>query len=469
MLFQWSIVVDLGIISIGLLVATLIRARVHFLQRFLIPNALIAGFLLLFFYNVLAPKIGIGRVGLENLVYHFLNISFIAMSLRPSGQRAGARNIFATVTTILSQYSLQSLLGMGLTFLFIATFIKNLFPTFGLFITLGYCLGPGQAFSMGSNWESYGFTGGGSVGLTFAAFGFLWAFFGGIILINHARRRGRLRNNHTDEVPQVRLPQDTKPGGGQASANVTPKSEGDSIDSLAYNLAVVLGVHLVAFLFLKLISWFLSFAGPMGEDLAQSFWSIMFIFGALFALLAKKVFRLATIEHTLDNNHLTRISGTTVDIMVAASVAAIELAIVEMYWMPIVIAGILGGLITVVSLLWISSRIFSDHHFHRFILIYGALTGTLPSGLALLRIVDREFATPASRDYVYAAGVAFPFAIPMLMVVNLPAYGYERSNPLYYWITTAVFALYLIGVIITYRVLRGKNAFKTPLSLWQKG
>ncbi|GAG10138.1 unnamed protein product, partial [marine sediment metagenome] len=159
---------------------------------------------------------------------------------------------------------------------------------------------------------------------------------------------------------------------------------------------------------------------------------------------------------------------TSVDIMVAASLGAITLAVVARYWLPIVVMGVLAGAITMITLIWMSPRIFTDYQFPRFILIYGALTGTLPSGLALLRIIDREFSTPASRDYMYASAVTFPVLIPMIMSVNLPAYGYARSDPTLYWLTTAIFAVYLIVSIVGFRHFAGKGAFRKPGTLWRK-
>ena len=68
--FEWSYFIDLGLISLALLLATFIRAKVRFFQKFLIPNALTAGFILLPFYNYLAPLLGITTGGLESLIYH---------------------------------------------------------------------------------------------------------------------------------------------------------------------------------------------------------------------------------------------------------------------------------------------------------------------------------------------------------------------------------------------------------------
>ena len=64
----------------------------------------------------------------------------------------------------------------------------------------------------------------------------------------------------------------------------------------------------------------------------------------------------------------------------------IEQAIVEGF-----LSDASGGLLTVLYVFWMTSRLFQDHHFQRAIMFYGASTGTLPTGLALLRIADPEF------------------------------------------------------------------------------
>jgi len=80
--FSWKIVIDAGIISAALLLATFLRAKLHFLQRLMVPNALTAGFILLPIYNFLFPYLGYTVNKLGDLVYHLLNLSFIAMTLR---------------------------------------------------------------------------------------------------------------------------------------------------------------------------------------------------------------------------------------------------------------------------------------------------------------------------------------------------------------------------------------------------
>ncbi|HOV62726.1 MAG TPA: sodium:glutamate symporter, partial [Spirochaetia bacterium] len=149
--FDWTFFIDVGLIGLALLFATFLRAKIRFFQRFLIPNALTAGFILLPVYNFVLPAIGLGVNGLGELVYHLLNISFIAMTLRKSPPKAnkGSGSIFATSVAILSQYAIQALTGLLLTFLFIKTIAPGLFPAFGFDLPLGFALGPGQAFAIG--------------------------------------------------------------------------------------------------------------------------------------------------------------------------------------------------------------------------------------------------------------------------------------------------------------------------------
>jgi len=121
--FAWNMFVDLGIIAAALLLATLIRARVGFFQRYLIPNALTAGFILLPLYNFVLPQFGITSEGLGELAYHLLSISFVGMALRraPASSNVGRRRYFSTAVAVLSQYALQTVVGLLLTFILIST------------------------------------------------------------------------------------------------------------------------------------------------------------------------------------------------------------------------------------------------------------------------------------------------------------------------------------------------------------
>ena len=103
--------------------------------------------LLLPFYNWIAPHLGIVRDGLEDLVFHLLNLTFIAIALRPSPPRRRSRAVLGTATVIISQFALQGSVRPGLTFLFIVLpMLPALFPSYGSWSHSATCFGPGQDF-----------------------------------------------------------------------------------------------------------------------------------------------------------------------------------------------------------------------------------------------------------------------------------------------------------------------------------
>jgi len=466
--FPWNVFLDLGVISIALLLATFLRARINFFQKYLIPNALTAGFLLLPFYNYLAPIVGMAQVGLGAIVYHLLSISFIAMTLRKPAykKRKGDKSVFGTSISIISQFSLQSLVGLLLTFFFMSTIMKELFPAFGFFLPIGFAQGPGQALSIGEGWVELGFKGAPDVGLTFAAVGYMWACFGGVVLINMGIKRGWLGKEHVEKIRANRFRSGVKGRDEELQVGSRLTTESEAIDSASYNMAVVLVVYLFTFLMLKGLGGLLSFAGKAGEELAVNLWGVSFIFAVMVALIVKAIMIKLKVEHTLDNGSLTRIAGNSVDIMVAAAVGAISLTVVAQYWLPLLVISVVGGFVTFITVVWMSSRIFEDYQFHRALLIYGACTGTMPTGLALLRVVDPDFETPVTTDYMYSAALTFFLVIPFILSINLPAYSVTKDNPLYFWAAIGVAVAYLVFALVSHRVIGGKKAFSKFTSLW---
>lgn len=500
--FEWSFFIDLGIVSLVLLLSTLIRAKVPFFQRYLIPNALTAGFILLPAYNFLAPKIGVSSEGLGQVVYHLLSISFIAMMLRRSEEKTkGSVGVLGTAVIVVLQYALQAFLGLTLTIVMIKTFLPELFPSFGLFVPLGFGLGPGQSYAIGQGWEELGFSGAGSVGLTFAAIGFLLACFCGVFLINLGSRRGWLASdvgeassgppNADAPARPARAPAQPADAGAGISARsagapdprtgrgVYPRgaalpegsrltTESDAIESMGLHIAMVFMVYLLSFLFLKLLTFLLSMAGDLGRDLAVNLWGIGFVFAALVALLVRKTLEFLHVHYILDDGSLTRISGTAVDYMVAAAIGAISLVVVGRYWLPILIIAGLAGVMVFCTVLWLASRMFRFHRFKRTLIIFGAVTGTLPTGLALLRVVDPEFKTPVAGDYVYCSAITFAFSIPLILIINLPAYSVSRGNPFLVWLTLIVIIGYLVVGGVFYTVLARRKGLRRPGRLWYR-
>ncbi len=471
--FNWVYIIHLGILSSALLAATVIRVKVPFFQKFLVPNSLTAGFILLVFYNFIAPRFHLDTGILGEYVYHLLNLSFIAMVLRRTVATEGTKQtksgIFPTSVGILSQYALQCVLGLLLTYLMIQTIFPDLFPAFGYLLPLGFALGPGQAFAIGSGWEVYGFYGSGTVGLTFAAVGFISGCFGGVIMINWGLRKGWIHKEDVKKIrekgvrsgllsPRARLP---------VAARSTTESE--AIDTMSFHVAIVLVVYLLSFGLLTGITVLLSFLGNLGSELASNLWGINFIFSAMTAMTVKQIMKKLSIHYVVDNGTLTRISGLAVDLMVTASIAAISLVVVRQYLAPILLLSLIGALLAFFTLPWIGSRMFHDHRFLRTLIVFGASTGTMPTGLALLRVVDPEFETPVAADYMYASGIVFFVAIPLILSINLPAYSAALNQPMLFWLAVLVSFGYLAYVLIAFFIISRRKGLAQVRSIWYRG
>lgn len=460
--FSWKFVIDAGLISIALVFATFLRSKITFLQKYLVPNALTAGFLLLPIYNYLLPSIGYATNRLGDLVYHLLNISFISMSLRSSPPKIkGSRSnggVLGMSAVILFGYASQAILGLLLTLFF----LPKIHPAFGLHLPLGFALGPGQAYAIGKGWESMGFEGGASVGLTFAAIGYLWACFGGMLLIHKGIRKGWMKSDQLTAMSDKAMLTGIIPREAEKPIGAQLTTDSEAIDSFSYHAALVVFVYFLSFLFLKGLTLVLGFAGKAGMELATNLWGINFIFSAIIAIIVRKIIDALKLGYVLDDNSLTRISGMAVDYMVAGALAAISLVFVGKYWFPIVLMSTLCGFMVYYTLPWVCSRIFRDFRFERMLMLYGVSTGTLSTGLALLRVMDPEFKTKVSSDYMLSAGLTFVLALPFILAINLPAKAYTSGSMTPFWIFIIIAAAYLVFAAVVYWILARKRRFAMP-------
>ena len=458
---NFTTLIHLGIISSALLIGSLLRSRIRLFQRFLLPASIIGGGLLMLFYNYVSPVFGLTADFLGNMVYHLLNLSFIAMMLRTEDRkenRITGRRLGQSIVANIFQYGFQATFGLLATVLMINTFFPDLFPAFGLCLPLGFELGPGQAYSMTLPWEAMGFRGATSVGLSMAAIGFLVGSVGGVILINIGIHRGWVSEEAAEKmrskgVQTGFLSRDNRKVG---SYNVT---DGESIDSLSYHAALIIFTYLLSYLFMKGLEFILHGIGPLGVMLMDAFWGINFVFSVFMANFVKFIMKKCRLDHTVDNGTMNRINGLSVDLTVVSSLGAISIAAITSYLVPIMFLTLVGILIVGFAIPYYTSRIYEDNQFKRMLLLYGAATGTLPTGLSLLRVVDPDFETPVASDFVYASSIMFFLEIPLILCINFPAVGYVNGNPMLFWLLTAFAAFYLIASIIAYRIIAGKRAF----------
>jgi ESS family glutamate:Na+ symporter len=206
---------------------------------------------------------------------------------------------------------------------------------------------------------------------------------------------------------------------------------------------------LATYLTLLLLSKWLTPLGTFGQTLAQLFWGFHFLIGTVYAILMRLIYdyliqKKWSVTHYPNDYLMQRISGTAFDFMITASISAISITVVRSYFIPVAILSTVGGLITMFYITWISKRLFQQHQIEYTVALYGMLTGTISTGMALLKEVDPQFNSNVAETLVLGSAVGLVFGFPLMLILNIPVLGYLNNNYTFYLYTLAAFALYLL-------------------------
>ena len=432
-----------GSLSIMLIIGVLLRANVPFLQRFLFPSCLIGGVIGLLIINL--GLLDLEATDLETFAYHFFNISFISVGLTSGKSKAPPKSKanplkgplwMALVEGVT--FPLQAASG-GLLIIIFGWFGMELFPSFAFLAPLGFTEGPGQALSIGKVWEGAGFAHAATIGLTFSAIGFFFAFFVGVPLVNWGIRKG-YGSLAAKTISNDRLIGIVPKGSQKVSAGKLSMHSGN-IDALAFQAAMVGVVYVLTYGFVMLLGKILP------ADAAKILWGFFFFFGMGIALLIRWGMGRIGIDYLIDAGVQHRITGWAVDYLIVTTVMAIQLVVIWQYIIPISIISLASGILTTLVVIYLGGRI-EDYNLERTVAIYGTCTGTVSSGLLLLRIVDPEFETPVAVEIGVMNVIVVPIIVGCLLLVNAPIWWHWSLG-----LTTSIFAVIMVICLALIKLL----------------
>jgi ESS family glutamate:Na+ symporter len=428
--FPFDSMLVFAFLSAMLLLGIALRAKVALLQKFLFPSCLTGGVIGLVL--VQAGLIPISAGTFETFAYHFFNISFISVGLTRDTDTPGAsqkgRWYKGPGWMALMQgltFPMQAVIG-GLLVIILGVAGMELFPTFGFLAPLGFNEGPGQALSLGKAWEALGFSGGATIGVTFAAAGYVFAFFIGVPLVNYGIRKGWAAFGSGTLSKEVITGLVSKSNKTQSAGGLTIHS--GNAETLAFQAALVGIVYGITWALVGLIGSFFA------ADVASMLWGFFFFFGLGVAYLLRILMDKAGIGYLVDPGIQRRVTGWAVDYLIVATVCAIQFAVVMEYLLPISLIALTNGIATTLLVIYMGKRL-ENYGLERSAAIFGTVTGTVSCGLLLLRIVDPEFKTP----------VAFEIALMNLLVLPIVGGCSVLVNGPLWWdwsvgFTTLVFA-----------------------------
>ncbi|HHU23064.1 MAG TPA: sodium:glutamate symporter [Clostridiales bacterium] len=448
----WNIVVQLGIIASSILVGNLLRRKVSLIRDSLLPTSALAGFILLILRSIGALKMDAAM--LEMTTYHGIALGFIAMSLRVNNKTEGNKGYLVGAKSgaiIVGSYLIQAVFGLIISLGLAYTVMPGLFKAAGILLPMGYGQGPGQANNVGGTYEALGFVGGRSFGLSIAASGYLCACIVGIIALNILIRRGKLKKvAHEDLSGSATV--DTFQDEGEI-----PISE--SIDKFSIQAALVIIVYLFTYLATKGLTDLFSFLSPALADTINSLlWGFNFIIGSVLAILTRillqKLRRSKVMTRQYQNNYLlSRISGLAFDLMIVAGIASIELRELTGLWVPFILMSIAGGAVTWFYLVWVCKHVYKGYFYEGLMSMYGMMTGTISSGILLLREIDPNYETPAANNLVVGSSFAIVFGAPMLIFIGLA----PKSDLMCFVTLGLCFIYFLILMMFIFNVNRRKK------------
>ncbi|MEK4711770.1 MULTISPECIES: sodium/glutamate symporter [Sporosarcina] len=437
----WVLFTDIGLISLLLLVGTIIRAKVKFIQQMFLPASIIAGLLAL----LLGPNgFGILPFSDQMKVYPAILIAVIFGTLPLLSPRIDWNAIKTRVGSMWSYSQLAMVLMWGGGLLFALLLINPFWDVhdgFGLLLAAGFVGGHGTAAAIGATFEQNGWEEATSLAMTSATVGIMSAILIGILFIKWGSSKG-----HTSFLASFKdLPDEMRTG--LIPPESRTKSETDTVSSISIDPYVF---HLSIITIIAMGGYYLSQLGAM---LLPSVVIPAFSLAFLVGLFVKKILNSTDTDKYVSKDVVSRISGSATDILVAFGIGSISISVVLDYAVPLILLFVFGLVYAFLFFAVFSKKFFPEYWFEKGIFTWGWTTGTVAMGMALLRIVDPKSESKTLDDYSLAY---IPIAPVEIMLVTFAPMLVLNSQGFVFVAITFAFAFVIYLMAIKYKWLNRK-------------
>ena len=414
----WVLFLDIGIMSLLIIVGAFLRAKIRLVQELFLPAGLIAGFFGLAFgpngFDWIPFSSGIGTYSgiLIALVFATLPLTSPPTKFKEVFNRVGEMWAYSQIVMIL-QWGLGALFGIWV----LCKIWPDLNPAFGLMLASGFAGGHGTAAAVGSAFDALGWSDARSLAMTSATVGILAAVIGGIILIKLGTIKG-YTNFLSDfkELPQslrsgIIPPERRESMGMEATSPI-------SLDPLAFQLAIVAVTAAGGYYISEGVS-------SLFPQLSLPVFSCAFIAG----MIVKKILNMLGAADLLEARVLNRLSGSFTDFLVAFGIASIALPVVVKYALPLMLLFAFGLLYCLFFFFYVGPRMLHKNWYEKAVFTWGWATGTMAMGIALLRVADPKFESESLEDFAFAY---MPIAPVEIAVISLSPLLFTNGHGMYF-------------------------------------
>ena len=396
----WTLFVDIGIISLLLLVGKLMRVKIKWVQKLFIPPSLLAGFIGLACgphgFDILPISEQTGTYAGILIAFIFGALPLTSQKTKGNQQEIGAMWVYSQ-TGLLLQWAFGGLLG-----LLVLNKIWPLSPGFGITMPSGYCGGHGTAAAIGQAFGQLGHDEILTLAMTAATFGIVGSVILGLIFVKWGAKKKHTTYlaDYKDLPSELRtglLPQEKRESMGESTCSSI------SIDSLTFNLAIICAIALGGYGISKLAAHFMP-----GFELPV--FSCAFVFGILF----KKLLDRTRASESICPQTVGHISGSMTDYLVAFGIASIKVSVVIEYIVPLAILLLSGLAVTLIYVFVMARKLMKECWFEKALFTWGWFTGTMAMGIALLRVVDPKMKSRCLDSYALAYLFIAPVEISLI-------------------------------------------------------
>ena len=420
---KWGAMVYLLLIGVLLFVGKALKTRVPFLNRIVLPSALLGGVVGLAFFHLAFPAgYPIDVEVMTSIVYHMLALGFITLTLKEHKPTKNKKKIWSTGMIITSTYALQGFIGILMVLLFFAD--KSVAA--GMLLPLGFGQGPGLATSFATNWSEM-LTGelasSVAIGASYSVVGFLFGGSIGVLLINViSRKRG---------IERVKRYEDSSIE--KATIEVDTVKEISILDGLTVQVVIISIIYGMVWLTLFLLNKVLLPLGDVGETIFGLLVGFNFIVGIFYALLFKLILKVTSkkginVSFAKNDYILSNLSSLFFNFMITGAVLTITFGFIAEYGLLLLSISIIGGLLTLGYVYYVTKKVYTAHNDEYFVGLFGMLTGVASTGIALLKGIDNNLETPVAEEMAMGSATAITMALPLFALLMLPSLAFGSEN-----------------------------------------
>jgi len=405
-----SFMAAFGLASIMLCVGILLRAKIPFLRNMLVPASVIGGIIGIIFMNVVseaAIDVGTDAAMFTNIVNNLFTISFISISLSNAPKEDGdnakgiVKGAMALGLVWCFLYAVTPIIATGI--IYVIGDSVGMEAIYGMLVQFAFCQGPGQSAAYGAIFEQYGWSNASTVAIALSAIGFVAAFLVGIPAAKMGIKRGISKNcgKLNDSILKGYLKKEE-----QNEYMVKDTTCNSNIETLSFHFALIGMCYVLAVGIARVLSLIPGFLGT-------SMSSMMFMNGMYAAYIVKFLMSKLHLDFLQDSTLQSKITGWTADYLVVCAFMAVSFTIIKDWIWIILIVSVVITIVTFVVCFYFGQRFGGANDFERTLGLYGTCTGTVPSGVALVRIVDPDFRTTTSVELG---------ACNLVMIASTPVY-----------------------------------------------